>query len=183
MSMYQGSNPTALQSQNMIIKALISLMHEVPFSRITIKSICERAMVSRQTFYTLFEGKEEVIGLHLDRLFQDYRDRFLREKQTCTIRSLCNSIVACLVEQKEMIKLIVDNRLDTIAKEKTESYLAQLDSLFHTTEREDKDYAIAFMAGALMNVTVLAVRRNDFGDGQKISKLIEQIITGNYFIL
>ena len=34
-----------------------------------------------------------------------------------------------------------------------------------------------------MNVTALAVRRNDFGDGKKISALIEQIITGRYFIL
>lgn len=181
--MYRGSNPTALQSQSMIIQALLALMQEESFAKITVKAICSRAMVSRQTFYSLFDSKEEVIGLHLDKLFEIYRERFLREEQSCTIRSLCDSIVSCLVEQREIVKLIVDNRLDTIAKEKTESYLSQLVALFRTPGREDMDYAIAFMAGALMNVTALAVRRNDFGDGKKISALIEQIITGRYFIL
>lgn len=179
--MYQGKNPKALQSQRMIIQALLSLMEEEPFVKITIKSICMRAMVSRQTFYALFDSKEEVIGLHLDKLFEAYKARFLREKQTYTIRSLCNCVASCLVEQKALARQIVDNRLDTIAKERIESYLSQLSELLRFPEREDKDYAIAFLSGALMNVTVLAVRRNDFGDGTKISNLFERIMTGNYF--
>lgn len=56
--MYRGSNPTALQSQSMIIQALLALMQEEPFAKITVKAICARAMVSRQTFYSLFDSKE-----------------------------------------------------------------------------------------------------------------------------
>ena len=34
--MYQGKNPTALQSQNLITEALLALMEEEPFQKITI---------------------------------------------------------------------------------------------------------------------------------------------------
>jgi hypothetical protein len=33
MSMYQGKNPTALQSQNLITEALLALMEEEPFKK------------------------------------------------------------------------------------------------------------------------------------------------------
>ena len=73
--MYQGKNPTALQSQNLITEALLALMEEEPFQKITIKAVCAHAGVSRQTFYSLFENKEEVIGRRLDQLFEEYRKR------------------------------------------------------------------------------------------------------------
>lgn len=38
--MYQGKNPTALQSQNLITEALLALMEEEPFQKITIKAVC-----------------------------------------------------------------------------------------------------------------------------------------------
>ena len=77
--MYQGKNPTALQSQNLITEALLALMEEEPFQKITIKAVCAHAGVSRQTFYSLFENKEEVIGRRLDQLFEEYRKRFIEE--------------------------------------------------------------------------------------------------------
>ena len=79
--MYQGKNPTALQSQNLITEALLALMEEEPFQKNHDKSpVCAHAGVSRQTFYSLFENKEEVIGRRLDQLFEEYRKRFIEEK-------------------------------------------------------------------------------------------------------
>lgn len=43
--MYQGKNPTALQSQNLITEALLALMEEEPFQKITIKAVCAHAGV------------------------------------------------------------------------------------------------------------------------------------------
>ena len=96
--MYQGKNPTALQSQNLITEALLALMEEEPFQKITIKAVCAHAGVSRQTFYSLFENKEEVIERRLDQLFEEYRKRFIEEKRAYTLRSLCDSIMECFVE-------------------------------------------------------------------------------------
>ena len=175
--MYQGKNPTALQSQNLITEALLALMEEEPFQKITIKAVCA------QTFYSLFENKEEVIGRRLDQLFEEYRKRFIEEKRAYTIRSLCDSIMECFVEQKKLLSLLVENRLDTLAREKSEAYLLHLDNIFHAYDHEDRDYAISFLTGAIISMVVYAIRKDDFTDSRKISNLVQKIITGHYFTI
>lgn len=158
-------------------------MEEEPFQKITIKAVCAHAGVSRQTFYSLFENKEEVIGRRLDQLFEEYRKRFIEEKRAYTIRSLCDSIMECFVEQKKLLSLLVDNRLDTLAREKSEAYLLHLDNIFHAYDHEDRDYAISFLAGAIISMVVYAIRKDDFTDSRKISNLVQKIITGRYFTI
>lgn len=175
--MYNGNNPTALQSQKMIIDALLKLMEKKEFSKINIKELCETAMISRQTFYSLFNSKEEVIGLHLDTLFDIYIEEFIRNKQNFTVKDLCDNTISYLIRQKKLIQTMVKSNLDYVVKSKIESYLL----LLWTSKRENQDYAIAFLTGALMSVISLAVKNDEFDDETKISKLIEEIITGKYF--
>lgn len=177
--MYQGNNPTALQSQKMIINALLRLMEKKEFSKINIKELCETAMISRQTFYSLFNNKEEVIGLHLDTLFHIYFEEFIRSKRDFTIKDLCDNTISYLIKQKELIRIMVNSNLDHVVKDRIERYLL----LLWTTKRENQNYAIAFLTGALMSVISLAVKNNEFDNETKISELIEEIITGKYFQL
>ena len=165
--MYQGKNPTALQSQNLITEALLALMEEEPFQKITIKAVCAHAGVSRR----------------LDQLFEEYRKRFIEEKRAYTLRSLCDSIMECFVEQKKLLSLLVENRLDTLAREKSEAYLLHLDNIFHAYDHEDRDYAISFLTGAIISMVVYAIRKDDFTDSRKISNLVQKIITGHYFTI
>lgn len=59
--MYQGSNKTACASQRQFAEALLELMAEQPFDQLTVSAICKRAGISRATFYTLFQSKENVV--------------------------------------------------------------------------------------------------------------------------
>lgn len=177
--MYQGNNPTALQSQKMIVNALLRLMEKKEFSKINIKELCETAMISRQTFYSLFNNKEEVIGLHLDTLFHIYFEEFIRSKRDFTIKDLCDNTISYLIKQKKLIRIMVNSNLDHVVKDRIESYLL----LLWPTKRENQNYAIAFLTGALMSVISLAVKNNEFDNETKISELIEEIITGKYFQL
>lgn len=49
--MYEGNNPTALHSREWLVDSLLSLMEDNPYSRITVRDICNKADLSRQTFY------------------------------------------------------------------------------------------------------------------------------------
>ena len=64
--MYSGENKTAIQSQNAIVSALAALMEEKDFAKISISELCKRSRVSRQTFYTWFKTKENIIEYDLD---------------------------------------------------------------------------------------------------------------------
>lgn len=179
--MYTGVNQTALQSQQMIIAALLKLMREKPFSKISIKELCYTAQISRQTFYSLFGRKEEVIGLHLDTIFNHYIESLKQMQEPLTMKEMCDKTIAALIVQKNLIKLLVNSNLDYVVKEKLEEYLNQLDSFIYTDDEENREYAIAFWVGALMNTICLAVKNDDFDNVEKLSSLIEKIVTGNYF--
>ncbi|MBR1585360.1 MAG: TetR family transcriptional regulator [Clostridia bacterium] len=63
--MYCGNNKTALASQRQIAEALLHLLDERPYGDISVSAICKQADVSRQTFYSLFQSKENVITFAL----------------------------------------------------------------------------------------------------------------------
>ncbi len=179
--MYRGNNPTALQSQKMITVSLLELMDKKEFSKIKIREICDKAMVSRQTFYTLFDSKEEVVSLHLDALFAAYIERYMKCRKKFTTKELCDNTISYLAEQKELIRLMVKSNLDYVVKDRIEHYLSKLDHLLRLPRRENGDYAIAFLSGALMSVISLAVKNNELDDVGKLSGLIGNIMTGEYF--
>lgn len=59
-------------SQNRIRFALLSLMEEHPYSEISVSQICHAAQVSRQTFYRLFDTKDDVLTLYLHEIMTEY---------------------------------------------------------------------------------------------------------------
>lgn len=54
-----------------IVSALSSLSAEVPFEKVTVTQICERAHISRQTFYQHFQDKYAVSNWFAHALLQD----------------------------------------------------------------------------------------------------------------
>ena len=67
--MYTGDNKTAVLSQQLISDALLSILEEKAFEDISISELCKKAQVSRQTFYSLFGKKENVIAFVLKSQF------------------------------------------------------------------------------------------------------------------
>ena len=64
--MYCGSNKTALTSQKQISSAMLSLLQTKSYADISVCEICKEAQISRQTFYSLFRSKENVISYELE---------------------------------------------------------------------------------------------------------------------
>ena len=71
--MYNGTNPSALRSREWLCNALLEMLKSQRFTEITIKDICREADLSRQTFYQIFESKEEIIAYHFEELFSAFR--------------------------------------------------------------------------------------------------------------
>lgn len=99
-------------------EALLSLLADKPFSKISVAEITTKAQVSRPTFYLHYRTKEEVLEDYLDSIYRDfmddmqpYLDSIIQGKmavklfeqiadQEVFLRSLINSEVAYLVMQK-----------------------------------------------------------------------------------
>ena len=65
-----------LRTKKDITKAFINLLLEKDFDDITIIDICNKALVTRATFYKYFEDKYHLISCIID----DYKDKIVTEK-------------------------------------------------------------------------------------------------------
>ena len=68
------ANPSNLLVKECIVQALLQLTQKKPLSTITISELCEKAGVSRMTFYRNYESKEEIFTKHLAELFAEYKN-------------------------------------------------------------------------------------------------------------
>ena len=65
-------NPLTVESKQWILEALLKLMEEKNYEKITIKELTARADLDRKTFYRNFRSKEEVLYLQLQELCDLY---------------------------------------------------------------------------------------------------------------
>ena len=178
--MYTGRNPTALKSQEMFMDALTELMREKAFADISVRELCRNADLSRQTFYLLFSTKENILDLRFERVFTEYADLMLHEPNLTT-QKVANWFVEFLQSESEFIRQIVDNNLSPIMLQHFQRYLFRVDDMILSRERPLRKYAIAFLAGALVEVAAEYVQDEVPPPAPQISKMICQVLMGEYF--
>ena len=113
--MYCGSNKTALSSQRQIARALLSLMQEEPYDRITISALCKEAGISRQTFYSLFTSRENVVVFTLQARYRFTPDEEMlttTRKDACGLRMLCRSYSEYIEANRNFLQLLSRNKID-----------------------------------------------------------------------
>lgn len=62
----------AAQSRQKMVLALLTLMERYDYREITVTQIAQEARLSRKTFYRLFTGKDEILSLFFEGLFQQW---------------------------------------------------------------------------------------------------------------
>lgn len=74
--MNHTKNPTALQSQKWILQALLVLMQENDYDKISVSEICRKAELDRRTFYRNFDSKHDVLEQYIAQLSNEYMLEF-----------------------------------------------------------------------------------------------------------
>lgn len=84
--------PEGAERQKNIEQTLLRLMQAGSYERISVSTLCREAGVSRQTFYTYYETKQDVLWAAIDRrlpelqddmLFPDPRELMAAIEKTC----------------------------------------------------------------------------------------------------
>lgn len=64
------------RTHKLLYNALLELMDKYPFANITVKQICDRAMVHRTTFYSHFQDKFDLLSRTMGQIAEDeFKDR------------------------------------------------------------------------------------------------------------
>lgn len=150
--MYCGSNKTALQSQRQIARAMMTLIREKPYAQITISELCKMAGISRQTFYSLFTSRENVMVFTLQAGERDIPEITPPERSNDraeSLRWLCRGYSEYILQNRELIKLLVDNRIDYLLYDSFFEVMNDCDCFLAGAEPCLRSYAASFYAGGI----------------------------------
>lgn len=179
--MYEGCNKTALTSQSAIADALTNLMKEKPYARISVSEICKRAGVSRQTFYTLFESKDNVISFELQRKYCFRPEEHECCRSSMDLEDICHAYSLYIIQKQDILSMLVRNDI---------MYLMQ-DSLYHsliTSEcylpgyaDQDRVYAADFIAGGLTGIARNYVLQGSGTSREHLEDILYSLFSGSFF--
>ncbi len=115
--MYQGCNRTALCSQKSIADGFCELLKEKEYGKITVSEICKKSGVSRQTFYSLFSSKENIVSFIL---LNEYAFDPHEECHCCgrpTLKELSRGFSSFITEKRDFIDLLEKNNIIYLMQE------------------------------------------------------------------
>lgn len=179
--MYEGNNPIALHSREWLVDALLSLMENKPYSKITVRDICNKADLSRQTFYNFFEGKDDVICFCIHQCYSEMMES-LTKSRPIKLFDITKRLTESLYANQKLMRLIVLHELDHLLELELvaviQVFAEQISSV--SSEKLDK-YAIAFLSGAIAHMILYWFRDEKPVSQEQLSELLCRILTGDYF--
>lgn len=171
-------NPVAVRSKEYITTALLNLMKEKPFSKITIEEIAKRADLVRRTFYGHFKTKEDILEYYIESIIEEYLNKLYEIRELNQIR-MVELYFELWLEHIELINLLKKNNLLILVKI-FERYIPIIDDKFHIyhcmnlSDRSLK-YASLFYSGAMWNLLDSWIAGGMIETPKEMSEIFEEM--------
>ncbi len=178
--MYIGDNKTALMSQQLIADAMIRLLGTYSYSDINVSMLCKEAQVSRQTFYTLFGNKENVL-VYLLQNTCCYEPEKSTVCRSADFRMLCRGYSHYIIEKREVLALLVKNDMMHCLYDVQYESIMNCEHFMKEVTGDDRIYLIDFIASGLNSIARNYVRTGCHSDEDFLEKLMYRLFGGIYF--
>ena len=178
--MYEGNNPIALQSKLWLVDALFKLLETTPYEKITIRSLCAQADLSRQTFYNIFQSKDEILTYYIDQLDTNlFREQLFGE--SLPLDRVILEFLNGAERNSERMRLLVRRGLEGFILRTISRRLSR----FSTSESSGEGtlitpYAVAFLSGALLQLMVVWYTREDNISKEELARTLADTLTRTY---
>ena len=179
--MYEGSNKTALTSQSAIADALLSLMKEKSYARISVSEICKCAGVSRQTFYTLFESKDNVIAFELQRKYCFNPEGHESCSTSLSLKDLCHAYSFYITDRRDILSLLVRNDILYLLQDSLYNSILGCSCCLPECPGQDRIYAADFLAGGLTGVARNYVLQGNSSSREHLEGILYSLFSGSFF--
>lgn len=167
--MYSGTNKTALRSQQSLSEALQRLMAVKPYQSISVSELCREADVSRQTYYTLFKTKENIISYTLNK-----KCPYEPEENEDSLWQICHSYRYYLEEHADVLCVLVENDLMDLLYDEFYNGLMGCEHFMQEKTEEYRSFVADFIAGGYTSIARSYVRTG----AQTTSEMLDQMIYG-----
>ncbi len=177
--MYCGTNKTAVASQRQIASALLSLLTEMPYGEISISAICKRADVSRQTFYSLFQAKDNVITFAL-RNDCCYTDQVHSSCYNYSFRQICAGFGQYIIRHADILRILAAHDLMPLLRTVLRDDFTQCLSQYRFNNPSLEPYVIDYMAAGITSIAETYIRTGQNADPSALEDIIYLLMHGEY---
>ena len=186
--LYCGTNKTALASQDQIADALLSLMQEKPYDAISVSELCRCAGVSRQTFYSLYQSKENVVIRILQGYCCDMPTEHLPENEptgqephqcSCRMQDFCRDYCRYLTDHADFIHLLVENNITHLLYDSIYESMTVCGCFPGKFNAEQRSYSAGFIASGFVGIAKVYVERNCEEGEEELSEMLISLFSGS----
>ena len=179
--MYKGNNKTALSSQQQIAEAFLKLLNTRPYSDISISAVCKEAGISRQTFYSLFDSKENLISYMLGQKHCFTPGISCCSSPSITLQSLCRDYSSYIIERKDFLKLLVQNDIIYLMHESLYNSFMDCPSFLPGKAATVRAFGAEFVSGGLSGIAKIYLE-NENTSREDLEDIISRLFSGDLFI-
>ncbi|MDO5345821.1 MAG: TetR/AcrR family transcriptional regulator [Lachnospiraceae bacterium] len=181
--MYEGNNPTALNSREWLIDALLSLMKTKPYAKITVKDLCQKADLSRQTFYNFFESKDDIILFCIKRCYLEMMDG-LKSKSTLLLSDITEELIKTFYKNQDMMHLFISQNLEHLLEYELTSVIQIFaEQVNPEAGGHSHKYGTAFLTGAIAHTVLYWMKDPHPIPPKQLAELLVNILSGNYYVI
>jgi len=149
-------NKSAMQSQKMLVDALLRLMSEKKYNQISISELADEAGLSRRTFYRLFSSIDEILLFHIHSLWE-LKASELYSSPDSSYMDISSFSLNFWYEHKDLTILLYQNDLSYIILKfineiSIEIYRHQTPNEQFEKNPETMEYALSYSSGGIHNI-------------------------------
>lgn len=176
--MYTGDNKTAKTSQQAFVEALERLLARKSFSEISVSELSQESGISRQTFYSLFRTKENVLRYAIAHNYAYPRN--VQPPADCTLARFFAHIFSRYTDANyDFLKLLVEANLTYVFYEcLTEWILGHQDQMMPHIPEQQRHYFSVFVSGTVSGV-INAYTQQERQDPQYLEDLLYMMFSGS----
>lgn len=160
MSTKDSTDLRVRRTRKWLQEALLSLMLEKPFTRISIAEITDQAQVSRPTFYLHYRNKEEVLEDYLDSMYKNFMDDMQPYLDSIIQGKMAVKFFEQIADQAVFLRSLIDSEVSNLVMNKLHKYCydvikQSLDQApYPSIEGTIWDYVIASIAGSVYAMSI-----------------------------
>ncbi len=153
-----------------ITEALLRLMMQKPLNKINVSELCEKAGVSRISFYRNYRSMDEILVRHLTHCTNEWWQRMLQKSSDQFFREFWPGLLEEYRKNENLILLLYQNNASYILK----NHIFFCCSPAAATD-ETEAYLRAALAGTIYGIVDEWIRRGmgDLPEGFHLMKVLE----------
>jgi AcrR family transcriptional regulator len=171
----QKNNSLSNQSKKKLFAALIQLMREKDYRRISISELSEKAGLDRRTFYRHFSSKDDILDLIIVEAFHKHVAS-MRELPELDAYSINKVYFELLSQYVDFLILLRDQELLSIVQKRISGYIPILNEMFSDGIYCDKhiSWSLTYKAGGVWGITERWIKQGAKESPEEMAQLISE---------